>query len=445
MFAELDFVKIRISRYPNNETRIAVYPERFPVSESVDGTQPCQIPSIADEDGTNAPLFIPSSSSPEQGEALLDIKSKVERVGRKRRIELSRYGRRQVLRSGSCFSRGEDSVRLLLTGTLPGSSREAFKTMAEYSSYFTHRLCAWLTYRQRGARWQYVWEYQGRGALHLHLVVELSEKNACYVESEFKNEWNRLLNAVSDRSGVNLFKKTATYAHTQDKTQADTLRCTREPSRYISKYIAKGNTKAFGVNRFPPKQWFQISRSLLRELESKTEVYEQAGLSYKQARQFVEIACSNLDGYERSGSREFRGVIYAWSGYGYGEHFKIEDWGSNFMERAENVLHVRFVVQRLAAMVKRYPQIACYMRGCGYSDLVNRVRLQIATDTEMHWYIERAISACMVAYPNVNAKEPLAATLIATDNWLVRKRGYGFLTDNFAAELNKICEDLLTG
>lgn len=438
-------MRARISRYPNNEIRVAVFPERVPKLDSVDGTQPCQISPIANEDSTTAPLLsLPSSSAP-GSDPLLDINFKVEREGRKRRVGLSRYGRRRVLRSGSCFSKGEDSVRLLLTGTLPGSTREALKAMAEYSSYFTHRLCAWITYREKGAKWQYVWEYQKRGALHLHLVVELTQENAQYVESEFKNEWNRLLNAVSDKSGVNLFKKTATYAHTEDKTQADTLRCTREPSRYISKYITKKNTKSFGVNRFPPKQWYQISRSLLRELEEGTEVYERSGLSYKQAREFIEEAAHNLDACEYAGSCEFRGRVYSWSGYGYSEHFKIEEWGNGFMERAETVLHVRFVVQRLANIAKRYPQVSCYMRGSGYSDLVNRVRLQTATETEMYWYIERCISACMVAYPNINNKPPVAATLIATHNWFVQKRGYGFLTDNFLVELNKICEELLTG
>jgi hypothetical protein len=44
----------------------------------------------------------------------------------------------------------------------------------------------------------------------------------------------------------------------------------------------------------------------------------------------------------------------------------------------------------------------------------------------------------------VNAKEPLAATLLSTENWYVLKRGYGMLTDEFVAELNKICEGLLT-
>lgn len=409
-----------------------------------DGTQPCQVRSRGEGVSTNAPLLISSSYSSGVAPSTLDIKSKVERVSRKRRLALSRYGRRRILRSGSCFSSSEDSVKLLLTGTLPGSTREAFKTMAEYSSYFTHRLCAWLTYRQRGAKWQYVWEYQGRGALHLHLVVELTEENACYVESEFKNEWNRLLNTVSNRSGINLFKKTATYTHTEEKTQADTLRCTREPSRYISKYISKASTKAFGVNRFPPKQWYQISRALLRELEERTQVYEKQGLSFRQAREFAENASHNLDGYQLSGSREFRGVVYAWSGYGYGEHFKIEEWGHGFMERAENALHVRFIAQRLAAMAKRYPQVQCYLRGAGYSDLVDKIRTGIATDVEMLWYTEKAMDACLCAFPGVNAKEPLAATLLSTENWYVLKRGYGMLTDDFVAELNKICEGLLT-
>lgn len=438
-------VKLRITRYPNSETRLAIYPERFPKVDIGDGTQPCRRVSIANEDGTNAPLF---SSSPAPAPALgspLDINFKVETGKRNRRGSLSRYGRRQILRAGSCFSQGEDTVRLLLTGTLPGSLREAFKVLADRSSYVTHRACNWLTRRCPAAKWMYTWEFQRRGALHLHLVVELPSAIAEFVSAEWKNQWNRLLNRIGNDAGIDMYAKTKTYSHTQDKTQADVTVCEREPSRYISKYIAKANAKGFTPNAFAPVRWYQISRSLLRELRQKTEVYEKEGLSYSQARTFAEDARSILDRYELSGSREFRGVVFAWSGYCYHPDFKIEEWGNNFMERAESVLHIRFVVQRLAAMAKRYPQVSCYMRGAGISDLMNRIKTGIATDVEMYWYMEKAIDACMVAYPNVNEKQPLAATLIATENWMVRKRGYGFLTDNFAVELNKICEDLLTG
>lgn len=434
-------MQIRLTRYPNNETRIAVYPPRRAGLNAVDGTQTEPIPSIAHESSTNTPLSNLPPSSIAGDARSLDIKFKVERGERKRRVELSRYGRRRILRAGSCFSQDEGSVRLLLTGTLPGSTRESLRALAGYSSYVTHRLCAWLTYRQRSAKWMYTWEYQKRGALHLHLVVELSEENAQYVEEHFKDEWNRLLNRIGSMSGVDMFRKTATYRHTQDKTQADTLRCDREPARYISKYISKQNTKAFGVNRFPPKQWYQISRSLLRELEERTEVYEQTGVSYRQARAFIEDAVHNIESAVLGGSREFRGVVFAWSGYCYDSHFQIEEWGKKFMNIRENLLSTDVVCKMVAGTMANYPNLRCYMRGKGYSEVIDKVRMGTATQTEMLWYIDRVMDVATLGISVVLKKNTLARMLLTIDSWWERKHGYGRLTGEFKQELNKLCED----
>lgn len=434
-------VKIRITRYPNNETRVAVYTPRYVEQNAVDGTQAEPVRSQRVESSTTAPLSSLSSIPAPGDSSSLDIKFKVERGGRKRRVELSRYGRRRILRAGSCFSQDEGSVRLLLTGTLPGSTRESLRAMAENSSYITHRLCAWLTYRQRSAKWMYTWEYQKRGALHLHLVVEVSLENAEYFEAHFKDEWNRLLNRVGHISGVDMFRKTATYRHSEDKTQADTLRCDREPSRYISKYISKKNTKAFGINRFPPKQWYQISRSLLRELEERTEVYEQDAVTYRQALSFIEDARHNIESSSLGGSREFRGVIFAWSGYCYDSYFKIEEWGKKLMNVRENLLSTDVVCKMVAGVMANYPNLRCYMRGKGYSEVMDKVRMGTATQTEMLWYIDHVMDVAILGMNVVLKKSTLARMILTVDSWWERKHGYGRLTGDFIEELNNLCKD----
>jgi hypothetical protein len=287
----------------------------------------------------------------------------------------------------------------------------------------------------------YTWEYQKRGALHLHLVVELSEENAQYVEEHFKDEWNRLLNRIGNASGVDMYRKTATYRHSQDKTQADTLRCDREPSRYISKYISKKNTKAFGVNRFPPKQWYQISRSLLAELEERTEVYEIDGLSYGQARAFIEDANHNIESSELGGSREFRGAVFAWSGYSYDSHFQIEDWSKKFMNVRENLVTADFMVRFVGRNLAKYPQLRCYMRGLDSSGIMERVKTEDATLTEMTWYIDKAIEVGMLGIGNVSNKKALAQMLLTAENWWERKHGWGRMTDEFRQYLDNLCKD----
>ncbi len=43
-----------------------------------------------------------------------------------------------------------------------------------------------------------------------------------------------------------------------------------------------------------PKTWYQVSRSLLKALREKTRTYLAEGLSYSQARGFIETASHNI-------------------------------------------------------------------------------------------------------------------------------------------------------
>lgn len=433
-------LKVRITRYPNNETRVAVYPERLPRQSDFGA-----IDSNEEKDSTIAPPVQGCSEPLGDASRTLDINFKVETPSRARRLTLSRYGRRRLVRAGSCFSQGEDSVRLLLTGTLPGSSREAFRVLADNSSYVTHRLCNWLTRRQRSAKWMYTWEFQKRGALHLHLVIEVDNANAEFIKREFKHEWNRLLNTIGNRNGIDMWRKSATYSHSKDVTQADVTVCDKEPSRYISKYISKGNAKSFGANRFPPVRWYQISRALLRELEDKTEVYEREALSYGQARQFVEIATHNLYHYQLCGSREFRGIVYAWSGYGYGEDFEIGDYGGGFVNKSKQNDNSLIIAKRLHALSRNYPLMRCRMHSKGHSAMATRVTTGVATREETHQYIEMMMEIAMLSYDDCNNKGYMSLVLRDTDIWLSHALGKVLMPPEFSLRVNKNCEELLTG
>lgn len=432
-------LKVRVTRYPNNETRVAVYPERLPRATELDA-----IDFNGAENSTNTPIVEGCSEPPGASDSPLDINFKVEMAPRARRQTLSRYGRRRLIRAGSCFSQGEGSVRLMLTGTLPGSTREVFRVMADNSSYITHRLCAWLTRRQRSAKWMYAWEFQKRGALHLHLVIELDNANAEIVKREFKHEWNRLLTTVGNRNNVDMWRKSSTYSHGKDVTQADVTVCDREPSRYISKYIAKGNAKSFGANRFPPVRWYQISRALLRELEDKTEVYEREALSYGQARRFVEVATHNLYNYELCGSREFRGVIYSWSGYGYGQDFQITDYGEGFMKINKTPNNARQIAMRIDALTRHYPLMRCYLRWKGYSDLLMVIKTGTATDEQSLAFIEQGMDAAMLGYEHCYEKEYISRVLRDTDIWLANVCGVVKMSPEFSFIVNKNCNEELT-
>jgi hypothetical protein len=291
----------------------------------------------------------------------------------------------------------------------------------------------------------YTWEFQRRGALHLHLVIEVDNANAEFIKREFKHEWNRLLSTIGNRNGIDMWRKSATYSHSKDVTQADVTVCDKEPSRYISKYISKGNAKSFGANRFPPVRWYQISRALLRELEEKTEVYEREALSYGQARQFVEVATHNLYDYQLCGSREFRGVVYAWSGYGYGEDFKIGDYGGGFVKKSKQNDNSLIIAKRLHALSRNYPVMRCRLHGKGHSAMAIRVTTGVATREETHQYIEMMMEIAMMSYDDCNNKGYISLVLRDTDIWLSHALGKVLMSPEFSLRINKNCEGLLTG
>jgi len=197
--------------------------------------------------------------------------------GRKPRLtEFSLYGRRKIVRAGALI--GLEDKRhstLFLTGTLPGGTDEALTAISEYSAWIVHEL---LTHLPRMARvgvndckFIWVWEWQKRGALHLHAVCEFPSRDAAErVYDGFKDLWIRILETVGRKALCDIAsrKDAGTNAGNYDiwRTRAEWAR--KNPSRYLAKYVAKTKRSSKFCEEFPPTRWYGISRhlhDLLRE------------------------------------------------------------------------------------------------------------------------------------------------------------------------------------
>ena len=407
---------------------MALYPERFPKTLE----QLCSEPLDSSPDSGSVPL------------GTFNIKSKVDTVPRKPRLALSRYGKRQILRSGSCFDTSERTERLLLTGTLPGSSYKAFKALAEFSTYATKTLTNWLTRRSPGCAWQYVWEYQKRGALHLHLVCELPVETAVYIRAHFKDEWNRILRAICRQSKVDLFAKTSSYSHSEEKTQADVTLCEREPSRYICKYIAKSNTHAKAFGRFPPKTWYQVSRSLLKRLQNRTETYEIEGLNYSQSLRLIEDFKSRLERYDIAGNRRFEGAVLAWSGYFYHPTFDASEWSDRLVRKEAQLLSIETVAKQAMAVSRNYPAARCYMRSANVNEIEDAIANGTATAIEMKTLIATVMQSLTAIWGGMHNPTQAAMFLKSSIAWWDTKYERVGYTDEYRAEIDKICNKYLT-
>lgn len=412
-----------------------MFPERLPVDyfRRVDDPVLPELENNATVGNCTPVEGSDSFSSPEKNS--LDIKSKVHTETRKPRIALSRRGRLTIHRAGACFDMGEDSERLLLTGTLPGSLPEAFEAIAQYSTYATGTLCNWLTRRHPGCKWLYAWEYQKRGALHLHLVAELPLQAAAYVKEHFKDEWNRILTAITAKSGVNLRRKTKNYVHTGDVTQADVTICTKEPSRYISKYVSKQGTTGFGRWRYPPRQWYQVSRSLLRSLRERTQIHEKEGLSYRQARTFIEDSLHNLSSCVKAGSRFFTGSVLSWSAYGYRENLTIEEFGVGFMRSGTSVMPVEVLAKIAVSTLEGYPQARCWNRLLTATEMRTIMAMPMRSETELLLVIQTVTESLTTAWGLLNDKQKAARFLYQQHQWFKNKYGYQSYTPEFVEEL----------
>jgi len=132
---------------------------------------------------------------------------------------------------------------IFLTGTLPGSSIEAMTELAKCQKTIQRRLRQWLQdVAACSVAAVIVWEYQKRGALHLHILVGHQDGSVVRkIRRGFKRYWVRLLQRLSAASGVDLFGKSDGSSHrmTPHVVRAWAQPVRKSVSAYLAKYLSK--------------------------------------------------------------------------------------------------------------------------------------------------------------------------------------------------------------
>lgn len=227
-----------------------------------------------------------------QKQRALDITSEFRR-GResKRRVKkvqgtpnrctvFGRNARHTLLEAGSVTQRWAGSVSncVIITLTLPGSTEEAYATLAAWSGYIGDRLCRRLRNAGTECRWFYVWELQRRGALHMHLcIASQSAEYSLHLGEDIVDTWWSALDDVGSKSGVDLFlHRSGTKCTARRFWQADIQQCKRSVAAYFSKYASKETRSAQkGVNGkavvhpYHPSRWWGCQRILRGEIEEE--------------------------------------------------------------------------------------------------------------------------------------------------------------------------------
>jgi hypothetical protein len=235
----------------------------------------------------NSPLRKDSSGSrKEKGEGKVGYGA----VGKS---NFSKYARRKILHAGAVLdSDYQPSDCLFLTLTLPGSTPEALTAIAAWSGYLIHRLKAWVNKFLPGREEIWVWERQKRGALHLHWsFVCLSKEVEERIRRGLKGEWIRLLESVSDRSGVDLFRKSQEYTHRgKGVAVVQVERVRKSVAGYLAKYLSKESFRASGFGDggsilVAPSRWYGISKALHKKISERTR---EIRISYLNRREWLE-------------------------------------------------------------------------------------------------------------------------------------------------------------
>lgn len=181
-----------------------------------------------------------------------------------------------IYQSGGALDK-TDCTTIFLTGTLPASTPAAYETLASYSAYILNRLKTKINQisKKRDAEYYYlsVWEFQQRGALHLHICISSPQKDFLQeLLLLWKIYWVKLLKKVEDLSSIPLLSAPDGYKFSFSQIQAPAQLSTSGVASYLAKYLSKDSSKVIKdsvnlsrsrrANFFSPGRWFSKSSNV---------------------------------------------------------------------------------------------------------------------------------------------------------------------------------------
>lgn len=164
---------------------------------------------------------------------------------------------------------------VFLTCTLPGTGDAQYKAIAQWSSYIVQRFTQWWRDNVPGVMFAWCWEWQRRGALHLHAVVASnSGRGLDVVLVKWKEECRAVLQDVSERAGLNLFENTETGANhwNSDVINMDAQWVEKSAARYLAKYLGKRKEPGISTAYYAPARWWSVSNNALAEIRRRRRV-----------------------------------------------------------------------------------------------------------------------------------------------------------------------------
>ena len=346
--------KILAQFFPNNETRLVFssLSQRKSVNSGEVESYPIGWQATTDSVGqktkNDSPPYlslVPNSKTQRSSAGYGDLPLKPTQFGGN--------ARRQIMRAGGAMEQSvsDPGECLFLTGTLPGSTEDSFRALAQWSGYVVNSLKAWISNHISAKLDFYCWEYQKRGALHLHYCVHAQDEQArTHIQRGFKDWWIDILHRIGEKTSTDMFRKNSNYTHLSDpsKVRATAEVCRKSPARYLAKYLSKSAGKLKGRARFfVPSRWWGTSRPLKAILKNLTKTIEVGQGSY--------FACIKKMQKLKTAFESCEGKYYPFSHkYGLGETLLIYPTSQTDNDNLFNQVSAMTMLNRLKQPSQNY-------------------------------------------------------------------------------------------
>lgn len=195
-----------------------------------------------------------------------------------RPTSFTRNARHRLLEAGAIVDADCGADAWEITCTLPGSTYEAFEALASHTGWLMDRLLREVR-REKCLHWFYVWEWQKRGALHLHLLVAGLGARTRTIAHLIEYQWWELLWELSEKVGVDMFQKSKnkTWKYESSAWQSHTGAIQKSVAAYFAKYASKASTpKSQGFTKAPklcPSRWWGCSSHIKKRITQTRAKY----------------------------------------------------------------------------------------------------------------------------------------------------------------------------
>lgn len=197
---------------------------------------------------------------------------------------------------------------VILTGTIPGGTDEAFDAVAAWSSWIVKRLKTWLNGRGvTNPYGLYVWELQKRGALHIHYCAVVPDAALRgQILAAWSSFWSETIDAVGARAGVDCWmgRDGRSWKNSKHVLQADAQIVEKSVAKYLSKYFSKDagrcKKRRDGGAYSGPVRWWGVSRPLLAALAELSAGFEILAVS---PRRILKVWDQIQEGFSRLASK----------------------------------------------------------------------------------------------------------------------------------------------